>query len=245
MPPKGYASSNLAVGSSMQYTCKLCGRSVKRKRDVVGCSVCRKQSRQLKSIESPKPYKGHRVYGPRIENTGRWAVSLVNQTTKKQFTMSLARYVMSIGLGRVIDKSKHVDHIDMNPLNDTWSNLQLLEVSTNLRKGSASGYHERKTITFTCPICTKRTTQWLAKSANTRPCVMCCSRDCAYIFQSQSRNQRDVKVVRKAKAINNIVEGSVIRDLLGFVPVGERIPFKTKGMRRVHNFTKLKGVSIL
>jgi endogenous inhibitor of DNA gyrase (YacG/DUF329 family) len=159
--------------------------------------------------------------------------------------MSLARYVMAIGLGRELPKTMAVDHIDGDPHNDVWTNLQLLTVKDNAVKGGADGKYKQKMLRFTCPICTKRVVRRDMHGKKFRANVLCCSRKCSYAFISLSRHHTDKSVIRKAKKTNNIKE--VIRTVQHQLqaPVGERIPFKTKGMRRVHNFTKRKGVKIL
>lgn len=158
--------------------------------------------------------------------------------------MSVARYVMAIGLGRRISKSYHVDHIDMNHKNDKWTNLQLLEAITNVRKGNAIS-RKNKVIEFTCPVCKNKVVKRCIKGKASRPSISFCSRACEYKFKSMSRSYTDKRVVRDAKKINDLVEGSVMHILLKEEPVGERIPFKTKGMRRVHNFLMRKGVRII
>lgn len=200
-----------------------------------------KNSPNRKSIKSPKPYKGYDVYGPRIENTGRWSVSLVHRETKKQFTKSLARYVMEVGLGRRLFHNVHVDHIDGNCLNDKWNNLQVLKASENISKANPNMV--ATATVFKCATCRTSVTQTKSRHLDSR--VRFCSKVCLTKFQIISRSFRDKQVVAIGIATNATKHIAVSRKSLHESVVGERIHRKTKGMRRIHNFTKLKGVSIL
>lgn len=193
-------------------------------------------------LRSPKPYRGYLVYGPRLENTGRWSVSLFHPITKKQFTKTLARYVMEVGLGRKLLKSQHVDHIDGDHMNENIRNLQVLEAKVNISKGSPK--QGLSLIQFTCPVCEN-----VSVKRNNHPNdikrVRFCSKACLYEFGVTSSSFRDKSVVRKALKLNNVSVSTATRNTKHVKAVGERITRRTKGLRRIHEFTRLKGISIL
>lgn len=49
-------------------------------------------------------------------------------------TISYARYLMSVKLGRFLKDDEHVDHIDHDKTNDTLRNLQLINRAENIGK---------------------------------------------------------------------------------------------------------------
>src|ERR1035437_57282 len=179
------------------------------------CRACYKQHKTTRpkhaSFKSPAPYVGFDVYGPRTENSGRPSVSLRNAVTKQQFTMTVARYLFAVGLGKVIERKYHVDHRDGNHNDSSPLNLQLLTTAQNISKGSrADGSHAHKTVTFTCPVCLQRVTRRDRKPASLDPDVFLCGRACTYAFNSASAKGGDIKVVRKAKHINQVARGSTV-----------------------------------
>lgn len=99
-------------------------------------------------------------------------VSKENRTT-----ISYARYLMSVHLGRKLKKIETVDHINGDKLNDSLENLQILSNEDNIKK-SARG---KTMATLKCPVCLnlftkeKRQTH-LVKGGN----PTCCSRNCSY-----------------------------------------------------------------
>ena len=78
-------------------------------------------------------------------------VCLVNDA-KDRTTMALARYRMSVKLGRMLRDDEQVDHIDNDKTNDSIDNLQILSKRDNIAKyqdtkphnvhGTASMYHK-------------------------------------------------------------------------------------------------------
>lgn len=83
-------------------------------------------------VESPfdKDWKYAYIVSNR-EN--RKMVCLFNAINKRT-TISYARYLMSVKLGRILDKNEQVDHIDNNKTNDSIDNLQLMKPEENRQK---------------------------------------------------------------------------------------------------------------
>lgn len=66
--------------------------------------------------------------------------------------MPYARWLMTQHLGRKLDRSEQVDHIDEDPMNDSIDNLQILSQKENLEKHAKLRRFTEMAF-FTCPIC--------------------------------------------------------------------------------------------
>jgi len=64
----------------------------------------------------------------------RMYVVFARRKDRKTTSTAYARYLMSVKLGRKLEKDETVDHIDNNRLNDSLDNLQLLSRSDNVAK---------------------------------------------------------------------------------------------------------------
>lgn len=224
-----------------KFKCKVCGKP---KFKNTTCHACLKyvERPHKQSIKAPAPFKGYLLFKPTIGNTKRTIIRLLHRKTQHRITMTLARFVMSIGLRRTLDKSMHVDHIDMNPENEHWTNLQLLTAQANVSKGHSNGIKTRKSIKYTCPTCL---TQRIKRQAQIKlPILTFCSKECRYAFSHKSCNYQNKSMMLKAKKINNVI-AFVEERKSTYSLEGEKIPVKTKGMRRVHNFLIKHGIHIL
>jgi hypothetical protein len=101
----------------------------------------------------PPPFEGFLVYGPTLhKGEGRRYVFLVDPNDKHhRTTLSYARYLMSVHLGRRLDRTEEVDHKDNNRLNDTLDNLQILTPLANHQKSAKP----RTFVDLTCTFCRK------------------------------------------------------------------------------------------
>lgn len=99
-----------------------------------------------------------------------------------QTGMTLARYKMSVALGRRLNNNEHVDHIDNNKTNDDISNLQILDPIQNQQK-----YYQhfrddvQQVVELTCANCHKKFSriEWrhnvsLKKNAENTFCSLSC-----------------------------------------------------------------------
>lgn len=85
-------------------------------------------------IEIKSPFKGIWKHAYVVKNKeNRNMVCLVN-SRKERTTIALARYNMSVKLGRELTKDETVDHIDNDPTNDDINNLQILSSLENIQK---------------------------------------------------------------------------------------------------------------
>ncbi|UKM62858.1 putative homing endonuclease [Aeromonas phage P19] len=86
-----------------------------------------------------------------INNENRRHICLVN-SHEDRTTISYARYLMSVHLGRILNPEEHVDHKDEDKTNDVISNLQIMTVSENNKK-HAKSKGGRQMVEYECPIC--------------------------------------------------------------------------------------------
>jgi len=78
------------------------------------------------------PYKGYKGYKQLLPN-GRMYIC-VYRNNKDRTLISLARYRLSVKLGRRLKPNEEADHIDENFTNDSFSNLQILTPYKNKAK---------------------------------------------------------------------------------------------------------------
>ena len=104
------------------------------------------RGKDSKSSPAPKPFEGYRIYGPYLsKKEQRRMVALVSD--KHRTTMSYARYLLSVKLGRRLLESEEADHIDDDKTNDHINNLQILTQKENLEKAKPPE------IICVCPMC--------------------------------------------------------------------------------------------
>lgn len=90
-------------------------------------------------------YLTQRKTGPQA---GRRNVSLYNHYTDAS-SVSYARYLMAVHLGRYLNEDEHVDHINNDRSDDRIENLQILSPSENSRKSA----QDRVMVRLLCPCC--------------------------------------------------------------------------------------------
>lgn len=137
----------------------------------------------MKRKQAEKPYENYWYYKVWHSSQGRWYVNLLlKDNPKNRTTISYARYLMSVTLGRFLDPaSEHVDHKDNDKSNDAIENLQILTPLENLKKQETL-YREKvpKYTELTCPKCGKifsvlsKNYRFKIKNQNT----ISCSRKC-------------------------------------------------------------------
>lgn len=117
------------------------------------------------------PYNNDWKHGYLVTNPeGRKTVILYN-SQKSRSSVSYARYLLSTWLGKYIDTSLHVDHIDGDKTNDSLLNLQLLTPKENNKK-TAKGKTYKE---FICPVCS---THFRLEARQSHKITPCCSRQC-------------------------------------------------------------------
>lgn len=79
---------------------------------------------------------------------GRKQVILYN-SHKDKSSVSHARYLMSVHLGRFLEDDEYVDHINNDYTDDRIENLQILSPTENVRKSAPSAVY----LKLRCPHC--------------------------------------------------------------------------------------------
>jgi hypothetical protein len=126
-------------------------------------------------------YEGYKIYGPYLSKQGRRVIVLYKSSSERT-SISYARYLLSLKIGRELRDNEEADHIDGNKLNDHPNNLQILTRLENNRKD-----RQRTYVKLTCPQChavfaRERRQTHIIKGG--RP--TCCSRSCAGKYQHRA-----------------------------------------------------------
>lgn len=74
----------------------------------------------------------NKMWGPYLNNDGRYYVFIVNENNEYQKGMAYARYLVEQYIGYELSKGLEVDHIDRNKINDVLENLSVKEKSLHL-----------------------------------------------------------------------------------------------------------------
>lgn len=133
------------------------------------------------------PYSKDWINGYLVTNSENRKNVILYNSKDKRSTVSYARYLMSVKLGRYLEKDEQVDHIDEDKTNNTLENLQILSPSQNIIKNNISRGRFLKVLTLRCPVCR---TPFTRKRGNTQAVmskqhlVSSCSRKCAREFQN-------------------------------------------------------------
>ena len=120
-----------------------------------------------------------KVYGPYINNKGREFV-IIRYPDRSQRTVSYAKYLLELKLGRELDPHKEtVDHRDRNKNNNSPANLKILDRSNHTKEDA----WRVKDSTFICPQCdtefTKRNGRDMHNNRKKGKAGPFCSRSCA------------------------------------------------------------------
>jgi len=144
----------------VQTSCSFCNCSI----DVIKsvkkfnnyCSEdCKEKfkSANIKGFPSQFPFEGYTWVNKFFQKKmQRWNV-IITGPGKKALGMLYSRYLMSVKLGRLIDRKIHVDHINGDPLDDRIENLQLLQGSENQKKYFIQNNITVKKIDLVCSFC--------------------------------------------------------------------------------------------
>ncbi|WEU69430.1 hypothetical protein TY_10 [Pseudomonas phage vB_PaeM_Ty] len=126
-------------------------------------------------IELKGPYSDRYKFGYlRTCKDKRKRVDLFN-SNQDRTTVTYAKYLMSVQLGRLVDKNEEVDHIDGDRTNDSIENLQVIPKQEH-RKKTAKEREPRKFIITTCTYCGVEFKKW-ANQINGKKNLFC-SRSC-------------------------------------------------------------------
>ena len=130
-------------------------------------------------FEIEKPFTDRFDCAYKVSSQGRNTVVLYSTVTKKRLSVSYARYLMSVHLGRYLTEDEHVDHRNDIKDDDRIDNLQILTQEENTLKHTR--LRGRQMVEYECPVCAKvfsrRRKDSHFKSYQNGKSV-CCSRSC-------------------------------------------------------------------
>lgn len=126
-----------------------------------------------------------------VKSQGRNTVCLYNSKTQVRKSISYARYLMSVKLGRFLNADEHVDHINNLKNDDRIDNLQILSQKENNKK-YCENFIRKMWVKYKCPVCNSIFNRERCKShlvIKTKK-SMTCSRKCGgMISHSQTTNR--------------------------------------------------------
>lgn len=136
----------------------------------------------MKRINAEFPYSNYWLYVVFHKKERRNQANLILKSDiKVRTTVSYARYLMAVKIGRFLEKDEQVDHIDNNCTNDVIDNLQILSFEQNRLKQGMLSWKET-IMAYNCDYCGKEFTlqiknfKYKKKIGQTH---FCCSRDCS------------------------------------------------------------------
>lgn len=138
------------------------------------------------------PLFSNNGYGKRgsivINSENRRNVILRNRDLGRSTTISYARYMMSVKLGRFLTKDEIVDHIDGDHTNDSYENLQIISKRDNTIKGVLQNRTSSIYCKIKCGVCDSIFYRRRGKTYNKRNF---CSRACLYEFLRKKGQFKD------------------------------------------------------
>lgn len=136
-----------------------------------------------------KPFSDNWKSGYIVVNSENRRNVILFNNSKERTTVSYARYLMSVYLGRYLEPNEHVDHIDNDKTNDTIGNLQLLTPRENNIKHIRFSGKAAKVVILCCCNCEKdftmRQSNFKCKLKNSKTKMFFCTKSCAYEYFSK------------------------------------------------------------
>lgn len=201
---RSFSTQNMSIESKRRRNATL--KSGRRKTTNIKLKVKKETKKTLAEF----PYNNYYIYKIHHKKENRnYAVLISVENPKQRTTISYARYLMSIKLGRFLEKWEQVDHIDNDKTNDTIENLQILTTrENNVKQGKYKG---TQMVLLKCPVCMiefskpkRKTTIFTHHTKFT-----CCSRECAYTLAKLKNdiNWRDkLLIAQKENVIKEYIQ---------------------------------------
>lgn len=139
-----------------------------------------------------KLYNGiHTIYGPYIAKDNRRRVILYDGN--RRITRQYAKLKMEIKLGRRISYNETVDHIDRNKLNDSYTNLQILDRKNHC---SVDAFKAKVVSEHKCQWCSENL-QLTKSQRNSKKAGPFCSRKCSGKYGAALQGRKINKLNRQ------------------------------------------------
>lgn len=167
-----------------------------------------------KSRKLLPPYNGYYSCGPTINKKDfRYILSLKNDSGKTVSSTSYARYLMSVKLGRLLHKEdEQVDHIDGDPTNNTYENLQIITKEENLKKYSET--IRGRLLKFNCASCGVTITRKDDYKDPTKT-IKVCSRSCHFNCLKMLKNMtREGLIAKNNSVIIEAIKPEIIKKFI-------------------------------
>lgn len=132
-------------------------------------------------FELEEPFKSDWKWGYIVINKEPRRNVILYNSSKNRKTISYARYLYEVSIGRYLECDSVVDHIDGNQMNDIIENFQLLSVGENNIKRYIQSKKTARMVELECGSCGKNfirghnTTHLVIKRNKTTYCSRTCS----------------------------------------------------------------------
>ena len=153
------------------------------------------ESGETKSKLSVAPFENMRLYITTSGDNRKKAFLYALDRKELKYSMSYARYLMCIHLGRILEEFEHVDHINNDPLDDRIENLQILSQKENTQKFNKEVRKGKNMVEMLCNcgivfIREKRNTHLV--NASKKRLNTFCSKECSHKFGSSLKESKTV-----------------------------------------------------
>lgn len=190
----------------------------------------------MKREDAKYPYNDYYIYKIFHSKEKRFYALLIHKYDKTRTTISYARYLMSVHIGRFLSKDEEVDHINEDKCDDRIENLQILSKSDNIKKNNS--FLTRKYVELICPICGKhfeipKNQSYLQKPGykyNT------CSKECSNKMKS---------FIHKQTIFDSLISNIFVREFekytndgISYCAFGEEISIYDDGNESLEGYTK-------
>ena len=157
-------------------------------------------------IRLEEPFASAYRFGYIVTNKENRKHVVLYNSNKDRSTISYARYLYSVHLGRFLRKEEQVDHINNDKTDDSLQNLQILTIKSNNRK--YANLKGRQYVNYICPICGtsfKRT----KGNSNRTPCklntLIVCGAKCRNFSNKMSLTKQQKEKMIKGSFISEEV----------------------------------------
>jgi len=142
-------------------------------------------------------YGPHTVYGPYVRKQDGRRVMTLRFADGRMVHKQYAKFKLEVKLGRILGKDETVDHIDRNPTNDKFGNLQLLSKKEHSSL-DAKRVKRKHVVCQWCNSIFKATVKQILKSSQTKAGPFC-SKRCIGSYGAMVQNGGPILSRKKIK----------------------------------------------
>ena len=131
-----------------------------------------------------------KFHGPYIYSSGRCAgrryVIVLDENGKRDRQILYSRWIMETKMGRRLDPSEHVHHVDEDFTNDDIDNLEIVPIADHTRHHRP----EPEWVDFICPVCdqsARKLARHVRSNRKMNKKGPFCGRRCAGIFSTMAK----------------------------------------------------------